>query len=98
MCSADYHVNNMVSPVLFQEALDKIPRNALMIEIAPHCLLQAILKRSVGPKALSIGLMKRSHENNVQFLLSSLGRLVLFFCVQIYGYDILTCLSISEIY
>ena len=38
--SADYHVNNLVSPVLFQEALSQVPDNAVVVEIAPHALLQ----------------------------------------------------------
>ena len=48
--SADYVINNMFSPVLFCEALQHVPRNAVVIEIAPHCLLQAILKRLLGPE------------------------------------------------
>lgn len=38
--SAEYHVNNLVSPVLFQEGLSLIPDNAVVVEIAPHALLQ----------------------------------------------------------
>ncbi|CAC5370812.1 FASN [Mytilus coruscus] len=72
--SAEYHVNNLVSPVLFQEALKHVPHNAIVIEIAPHCLLQAILKRSLGPKCTFAGLMKRGHQDNVEFFLTSLGK------------------------
>lgn len=38
--SAEYNVNNLVSPVLFQEALWHVPENAVLLEIAPHALLQ----------------------------------------------------------
>lgn len=38
--SAEYNVNNLVSPVLFQEALWHIPEHAVVLEIAPHSLLQ----------------------------------------------------------
>ena len=72
--SADYHVNNLVSPVLFQEALRHVPSNAVTIEIAPHCLLQAVLKRSLGDGCAFVSLMKRHHVDNMQFLLSSLGK------------------------
>lgn len=72
--SAAYHVNNLLSPVLFHEALQHVPENAIAIEIAPTGLLQAILKRSLGPKATNISLVKRGHEDNVQFLLSALGK------------------------
>lgn len=40
MCSAEYSVNNLVSPVLFQEALCHVPEHAVVVEIAPHALLQ----------------------------------------------------------
>lgn len=38
--SADYHVNNLVSPVLFHEGLSLVPEDAVVVEIAPHALLQ----------------------------------------------------------
>lgn len=72
--SAAYHVNNLLSPVLFHEALQHVPEDAIVIEIAPTGLLQAILKRALGPKATNISLVKRGHPNNVEFLLSSLGK------------------------
>jgi len=72
--SSDYHVNNLVSPVLFQEALEHVPSNAITIEVAPHCLLQAILKRSLSPNCTFLGLMKRDNEKNMEYLLSSLGK------------------------
>jgi fatty acid synthase len=72
--SAEYWVNNLVSPVLFQEALQHVPRNAVVIEIAPHCLLQAILKRSLGTGCCIVGLMKRGVADGIEFFLSSLGK------------------------
>lgn len=72
--SAAYHVNNLLSPVLFQEALGHVPEGAVVIEVAPHCLLQAILKRSLV-NTTNVGLMKRLHADNLQFMLSNLGKL-----------------------
>ncbi|RUS90834.1 hypothetical protein EGW08_001453, partial [Elysia chlorotica] len=72
--SADYHVNNLVSPVLFQEGLQKLPANAIAIEIAPHGLLQAILKRSLSTESTFVSVMKRFHENNIEFFFASLGK------------------------
>ena len=69
-------MNNLVSPVLFQEALQHVPDNAIVIEIAPHCLLQAILKRSLSTKCCIVGLMKRGNTDNVDFCFSSLGKYV----------------------
>ncbi|XP_037959865.1 fatty acid synthase [Teleopsis dalmanni] len=73
--SAAYHVNNLLSPVLFHEALQHIPKDAICIEIAPTGLLQAILKRALGPVATNISLVKRGHENNVEFFLTNIGKL-----------------------
>uniref|UniRef100_A0A182QS29 Fatty acid synthase n=1 Tax=Anopheles farauti TaxID=69004 RepID=A0A182QS29_9DIPT len=73
--SSAYHVNNLLSPVLFAEGLRHVPANAICIEIAPHGLLQAILKRALGKDATNLSLMKRDHANNMIFLLSNLGKL-----------------------
>ncbi|CAL8264094.1 unnamed protein product [Arctogadus glacialis] len=73
--SADYHVNNLVSPVLFQEGLMLVPPNAVVLEIAPHALLQAILKRSLQPTTSILPLMKRGHANNLEFFLTHVGKI-----------------------
>ncbi|XP_055591636.1 fatty acid synthase [Uranotaenia lowii] len=73
--SSAYHVNNLLSSVLFAEGLRHVPANAICIEIAPHGLLQAILKRALGKDATNLSLMKRATENNVVFMLSNLGKL-----------------------
>lgn len=35
-------MNNLVNPVLFHEGLKHIPENAVVVEIAPHALLQVL--------------------------------------------------------
>ena len=72
--SVDYHVNNLVSPVLFQEGLQHVPNNAITIEIAPHCLLQAILKRTLGHGCVFTGLMKKDYPDNLDFLFANIGK------------------------
>ena len=72
-CGAAYFLQNLVSPVLSYEALHHVPKDAIVVEVAPHQLLQAVLKRVLGPDAEYIGLMKRNVDNTVH-LLSSLGR------------------------
>ncbi|KAK2504120.1 hypothetical protein MC885_011188 [Smutsia gigantea] len=73
--SAEYNVNNLVSPVLFQEALYHVPEHAVVLEIAPHALLQAVLKRGLKSSCTVIPLMKKDHSDNLEFFLSSVGRL-----------------------
>ncbi|NXX35212.1 FAS synthase, partial [Nicator chloris] len=73
--SAEYHVNNLVNPVLFHEGLKHIPENAVVVEIAPHALLQAILKRTLKPTCTILPLMKKEHKNNLEFFLTQMGKI-----------------------
>jgi fatty acid synthase, animal type len=74
-CSADYHTNNACSPVLFYEVLQKIPPTAITIEIAPHALMQAILRRSLQKTCINIGLMNNKAEEELPAFLQNLGKL-----------------------
>ncbi|KAF2899281.1 hypothetical protein ILUMI_06894 [Ignelater luminosus] len=73
--SAAYHTNNALSPVLFYEAIQHIPDNAIAIEVAPHGLLQTILKRTLPANVTNISLLNRDSTDNVKFLLSSIGKI-----------------------
>ncbi|XP_053424237.1 fatty acid synthase isoform X2 [Nycticebus coucang] len=72
--SAEYNVNNLVSPVLFQEALWHVPEHAVVLEIAPHALLQAVLKRGLKPSCTIVPLMKKDHRDNLELFLTGVGK------------------------
>jgi fatty acid synthase len=72
--SAEYHTNNLLNSVLFEDALKHIPNDAITIEIAPHGLLQAIIKGALPTKVTSIPLTKRVFGNSIRFLLSAIGK------------------------
>lgn len=72
--SAEYNTNNLLGAVLFEEGSKHIPKDAIAIEIAPHGLLQAILKRSLGSEVTNIPLTNRQAKNNLHFLLSGIGK------------------------
>ncbi|XP_047033191.1 fatty acid synthase-like [Helicoverpa zea] len=74
LCSAEYHTNNLLSPVLFDETSRLIPNNAVLVEVAPHGLLQAILKRSL-PSCKNIALTRRKHDDNAFLVLEAIGKL-----------------------
>ncbi|XP_065223442.1 fatty acid synthase-like isoform X2 [Planococcus citri] len=74
-CSAEYQSNNFVNPVYFEEGCRHIPDNAITIEIAPHGLLNAILKRSLPETVHNIPLTRKNSENSVEYLLSAFGQL-----------------------
>lgn len=73
--SAQYHTNNLLNPVLFEEACKHLPKDVLTIEIAPYGLLQAILKRSF-PEGIHFGLTQRNSKENCLYFINSLGRSV----------------------
>lgn len=73
--SPEYHTNNLLGQVLFEEASRHIPEEAIVIEIAPHGLLQAILKRSLSEKVTNIPLTHRSTKDSVKFLLTAIGKM-----------------------
>ncbi|KAJ8680791.1 hypothetical protein QAD02_016578 [Eretmocerus hayati] len=75
LCSAEYHTNNLLSAVLFDETSRLIPANAVCIEIAPHGLLQAIVKRSLPKTVINIALTRRDHPNNLEVLLAGVGQM-----------------------
>jgi fatty acid synthase len=54
LCDAAYMMNNLLSPVLFHEAVALIPKHALVIEISPHCLLQSSIKATVGDSSVRV--------------------------------------------
>jgi len=73
-CSAEYHTRNLENSVYFEEGSRHIPANAICIEIAPHGLLQAILKRSLDPNCVHIPLTRRTAEDPFMFLLQAFGK------------------------
>ncbi|XP_047000141.1 fatty acid synthase-like [Schistocerca americana] len=75
--SAEYLTNNLLSSVYFEEGSAHIPKNAICIEIAPHGLLQGILRKSLSPDCTNIPLTRRQEKQGVEYLLSAIGKLYL---------------------
>lgn len=80
-CSAEYFTNNLVSSVYFEEGIMHIPKNAILIEIAPHGLLQPIVKKALTDNITHISLTNRSKSaDNIEYFLEAVGRLYLNGC------------------
>ena len=75
--SAEYFATNLQSTVKFHQAMEKVPKKAIVVEIAPHGLLQALIKKTVGGQCTAVALMKKGVDNNAQYLLQSIGTLYL---------------------
>lgn len=72
--SPEYHTNNLLSSVLFENSLKYIPSDAIAIEIAPHGLLQSILKGALPETVTNIPLTKKVYGDSVRFLLDATGK------------------------
>ncbi|XP_061709202.1 fatty acid synthase-like isoform X2 [Cydia pomonella] len=74
LSDATYHVNNFTSPVRFAMALAHVPENALVVELAPHAQMQAVL-RSTLPDAVHIPLLHREAPDALVHLLTGVGKI-----------------------
>ena len=59
--------------VYFEENASLIPKDAIIIEIAPHGLLQAIVKKS-HKDCINVPLAKRGSSDPITFFLEALGK------------------------
>lgn len=61
------------SSVLFADALEKIPAGAVVVEVSPHGLLQAILRRSLT-EATPIPLIRKDAKCTHTHFLEAVGK------------------------
>ena len=61
---------------MFQEALQHVPDNVIVVEIAPHSILQAVLRRALASTCDIVGLMDKRQPDNLVHLLTVLGKYV----------------------
>lgn len=52
-----------------------MPANAIVLELAPHALLQAVLKRTLPTTCTNIGLMSMKAEYQLESFLQQIGKL-----------------------
>ncbi|XP_063923356.1 fatty acid synthase-like isoform X1 [Zophobas morio] len=72
--SAEYQHHNYINRVYFRQLLKHIPKDAILVEVAPKGLLQAILKRGLD-KSVTLLPLAKPGVNNLDFFYSSIGEL-----------------------
>ncbi|XP_052123110.1 fatty acid synthase [Frankliniella occidentalis] len=70
----EFFTNNLLSPVRFEEAMLSVPADAVVIELAPHGLMQPLIRRGLPEGAVSISLTRRGHRDGMRFLLENVGK------------------------
>lgn len=73
-CSADYLVHTLSCSTAIQGS---VPKNAVVIEIAPYGHLQTLLKNSYSEELVTTTLMQKDNSDNIQTFLEGVGELYL---------------------
>ncbi len=73
LSDVSYYVNNLIEPVKFFEVAQKIPKNAVVIELSPHSLFNSAIKSTVGKEIKFIPMMRKN--GSIDNLLQAIGQL-----------------------
>ena len=71
--SAHYFANNARVPVFFYEALQSIPENAMLFEVAPKKALTPLINQSIKPGCRLFTLMDHAAKDHVYYFLNQIG-------------------------
>lgn len=76
LAGPEFFTNNLLSPVRFEAAMRSVPAGAVVVELAPHGLMQPLIRRGLPDGATTIGLTRRGHRDGLRFLLENVGKYV----------------------
>ncbi|KAJ8915050.1 hypothetical protein NQ315_016025, partial [Exocentrus adspersus] len=74
---AEYHRNNYANPVNFRQLYKHVPEDAIVVEVAPHGLLQSILRKELPSTTTILSLADRNCQDNEERFLSAIGKIYL---------------------
>lgn len=74
-CSAEYFANNLLNSVLFDETFEHVPKGSVLVELAPHGILQdVLLSRSLKNNITNVDLASKGQKDGLDYLLSAFGK------------------------
>ena len=73
--SAEYFVNNLISPVYFYDKLKELPSDAIVIEIGPHGVFRKIISDTLETASYLTLIKKDSNDTNLDNILSAIASL-----------------------
>lgn len=71
--NAEYHTENIISPVLFHEVVSHLPPNAMTIQIASNSSLMLTLRKSLKT-GMHLSLSQCQNEDGIVSLMNTLGQ------------------------
>ncbi|CAG9858327.1 unnamed protein product [Phyllotreta striolata] len=67
----EYFQNIMCNCVVFDQAYQQVPKDAIIVDMAPHGLLQNVLEK----QQIHVALVDKMSENNERFFLNAIGKI-----------------------
>ena len=73
--SAEYFVNNLISPVFFYDKFKTLPSDAIVIEIGPHGVFRKIMSETLESATYLTLIKKDSNDTNLDNLFNAIANL-----------------------
>ena len=73
--SAEYFVNNLISPVYFYDKCKDLPSDAIIVEIGPHGVFRKIINETLESSTYLTLIKKDSNDTNLYNFLSAIATL-----------------------
>ena len=73
--SAEYFVNNLVSPVFFYDKFKSLPSDAIVVEVGPHGVFRKIVSETLESSAYITLIKKDSNDTNLDNFFAAISKL-----------------------
>ena len=73
--SAEYFVNNLISPVFFYDKLKSLPSDAIVVEVGPHGMFSKIVSETLESGSYMTLIKKESNDTNLDNFFAAIAKL-----------------------
>ena len=73
--SAEYFVNNLISPVFFYDKFKTLPSDAIVVEVGPHGVFRKIVSETLENSSYISLIKKDSNDSNLDNLFNAIAKL-----------------------
>ena len=73
--SAEYFVNNLISPVFFYDKLKSLPSDAIIVEVGPHGMFRKIVSETLESAYYLTLIKKDSNDTNLDNFFAAISKL-----------------------
>ena len=73
--SAEYFVNNLISPVFFYDKLKSLPSDAIVVEVGPHGVFRKVVSETLESATYMSLIKKDSNDTNLDNFFAAISKL-----------------------